>query len=239
MGASDGRESRDPEGRRIFGEPRGEPARPLLEAALAFALFYLAAYAPASGGSDSLSTPAYHLRVIAANLPRALFLLYLMATGDGLAAFGIQAPRPGDLLKGLLAAFGTAAAALPSALGAWALGLANPLLRVVAEGPRASLSLAPLILVSVLTIGYSEELFFRAYLLRRLERAGLSPAWAILAASLLFGGAHGAQGAVGLAAAASIGLWLGWRWRSGRDIHEIALAHALYDAAVLAVALYP
>ena len=89
-----------------------------------------------------------------------------------------------------------------------------------------------------MSTGYAEELFFRSYLLRRLEEAGLKPAWAAAASSLLFGAAHASQGLIGIVSTILIGLWFAYRWRKGRNIHELAIGHGLYDAAVFSILLY-
>jgi uncharacterized protein len=222
----------------LFGPSRGEPERPLLEAALVLAAFYASAlirFAP-RGDESPIASPSFHWGLASVNALRILFILFVMAKAEGLAAFDLRRPRKIDPLKALLAAIGAfAVIALPSLLFSL-FGLKNPLM---AGLPReTSPSLAPLFLASSLATGYAEELFFRSYLLRRLERAGMPFPWAAVASSLLFGGAHGAQGIVGIAATTLIGLWFAWRWRDGRNIHEIAIGHGLYDASVLAIALY-
>jgi uncharacterized protein len=223
-----------------LGSPRGEPERPLLEAGLLFAAFYLTAYLPlgASFSAGSIDSPGYHAAAIAINAPRALLMLYLMAVGDGLSAFGLGSFKAVDLRKGLFAAAGAVAVMVPLALLFSLLGLTNPLLAGLGGGAKRSLALVPLFLTSSIATGYAEELFFRSYLIRRLGGSGLPPLWAALASSLLFGGAHGAQGLAGIVATTIVGLWFAWRWCDGRNIHEIAVGHGLYDATVFAVALY-
>ncbi len=223
-----------------LGPPRGEPERPLAEAAIVLAAFYASAFLPFAPRASPgfLASPAFYTGLIAVNALRAFLLLFLMAGGDGLEAFGLKRFRKTDPLKGLLAAGGAFAAMLPPALLLPLLGLTNPLLASYHRVQGESLALIPLFAASSLSTGYAEELFFRSYLLRRLERAGLKPAWAALASSLLFGGAHGSQGLVGIASTSLVGLWFAWRWRKSRDIHELAIGHGLYDAAVFAIVLY-
>jgi uncharacterized protein len=223
-----------------FGPPRGAPGRPLAEAAILLAALYLPAYLPLGGAlsAESVAAPAFHAAMAAINAPRALLMFYIMATGDGTEAFGLGSLGKRDFLKGLLAAIGALAAIAPPALLFSALGLVNPLLSGIGGAPRASPALVPLFLASSMATGYAEELFFRSYLMRRLGQAGLPPLWCAIASSLVFGGAHGAQGLVGMVSTAFVGLWFAWRWRDGRNIHELGIGHGLYDAAVLSVALY-
>jgi uncharacterized protein len=227
-------------GTSIFGPPRGEPDRPLLEAAVVLAAFYISAFLRFAPGAAPgfLASPAFHASLIAVNALRMLLVLYVIATGDGLAAFGLRRPRGADTLKGLLAALGAFALVVPASFLFSSLGLKNPLMALSARGSSPGLAILPLFLASSLATGYAEELFFRCYLIRRLERAGLSPLAAVIASSLLFGAAHGAQGAVGIASTTLIGAWFAWRWHDRRNIHEIALGHGIYDAAVIAFTLY-
>jgi membrane protease YdiL (CAAX protease family) len=96
----------------------------------------------------------------------------------------------------------------------------------------------PAILLSCAAVGYTEELYFRVYLLKRLGEAGLAPFWAATVSVLLFASAHGLQGALGLLLASLIGAWLCFRRFRGASLHELAWAHALYDAGVMIAALY-
>lgn len=224
---------------RMFAvSPLGAPDKPLLEAALMFSAFYLFSYLPtdpaAAGGA--LADPRYFGLIVLELAPKSLVLLYVMARADGLAAFGIARPRLASLGRGMITALGAICAAAFPALVFERLGWTNPLLESVGGG--ASILILPLVIAASLAIGYAEELFFRVYLVKRLGQAGLPSLWAALASTLVFGSAHGLQGLPGLIVASGIGGWLAWRWLKGRDLHEIALAHAMYDAAVMAAALF-
>jgi len=227
-------------GQALAVAPTGAPDRPLLEAVLVFAAFYLVSFAPidpAAAGSG-LGTAAYHGLLLLELAPKALLVLYLMARSDGLVAFDVMAPRLSDLYRGLGAAIGAAAAVLAPALVFSALGWRNPLLEGALAPRDPAFFLLPLIVLSSLAVGYGEELFFRSYLVRRLRQAGLPPPWAALASTLVFGSAHGIQGLPGILAATLLGGWLAWRWLEDRDLHEIAIGHAIYDAAVVIATLY-
>jgi len=226
--------------RRLAVRPAGAPDRPLLEAGLLLAAFYLASYLPSDPGAAgaALGDPSFQLLLLAGLLPKAALTLYMMARAEGLAAFGVRAPRLADLPRGFVAAAGAFAAALLPALALSALGYRNPLLAGIGAPTAPPLLLLPLVAATALAVGYSEELFFRAYLVRRLSQAGLSLPWAALASCVVFASAHGLQGLPGLALALLLGLWFTWRWLSGRNLHEIALGHALYDFGVMAAALY-
>ncbi len=74
--------------------------------------------------------------------------------------------------------------------------------------------------------------------LRRLGQAGFPKLWAALASAALFGIGHGYQGIIGIVSGSLLGLFFAWRWYDSSDIHEIAIGHGLFDAAVFALAVY-
>lgn len=242
----------DAEEKNLGGEmapARGKDVpRPILEAGLVFAAFWLAAYLPGDGSAmgASLASPLHHLGMMAELLPKGLLLLYLMARSDGLAAFGgVTRPRLPDLFGALAVAAGAMMAViLPSTLLSLLSTLLgshvplNPLLSALARPSDPAYILVPILILDCLCIGYTEELFFRIYFLRRLGQAGLRPIWAGVVSVLLFASAHGAQGWLGLLMAAVLGTWFTWRRFEGANLHELGLGHGLYDTIVLLATLY-
>jgi len=227
----------DPESGGPFGSSRGAPERPLLEAFVILAALYFSAYLPSDSSAigGMLSRPTFYIFSMACTLPGALLVLYMMATTDGLAAFGVGRPRKASFARGALLAVGSFA--MISVLG-FALDLAGIRNPIWAEKGSASVALVPLILVSSTATGYCEELCFRAYLLRRLGQARIPTAWAIAASTAVFAGAHGAQGIAGFVTAAILGLAFALVFDRDRNLHEIAIGHAAYNAIVFIVELY-
>jgi membrane protease YdiL (CAAX protease family) len=221
-----------------FGEPRGKPDRPFIEVFVVFIAFYLASYIFSGSSQIAISAPEYHLAVIAVNLPRALLVLYLMAISDGLRPFGILMIKRKDAVRGLLCAVGAFAVVLVPGLLFTALGIENSFLAQARSGPRGGAALIPLLLLSSMLTGYCEELFFRSYLMRRLGQAGIPRLWTAIISAILFGSGHGYQGIVGLVSGSLLGLFFAWRWTGSENIHEIAIGHGLFDAAVFAIVLY-
>ena len=220
-------------------EACGPPSRPLLEAILLFAAFYLVAYLPSDPSAGrSLGTVRFYFLLLFDLVPKACVVLYLMARSEGLGAFGLAKPRFADIPRGTLVALGALALVAAPSFVLAALGLRNPLLEASTGSDTAAYLLVPLILLSSLVVGYGEELFFRSYLIRRLGQSGLPPPWAMIASSLVFGSAHGLQGPLGVALGSMLGMWFGWRWLRAHNIHEIAIGHAIYDAAVIIITLY-
>ncbi len=91
----------------------------------------------------------------------------------------------------------------------------------------------PLVILTSLVTGYREELFFRSYLISRLGRLGF-PEWgSVLFSGMLFSVGHLYQGWAGFLVSFSIGIYFGLLFIYRRNIHFIAVAHALYNTAVL------
>ena len=225
------------------GGSAGVPANPILEAVLVFAAFWLGAYLPADPAAvgASLAKPLYHLAMIVEILPKALILLYLMHRSDGLASFGgIGKPARTDPSCALLGAVGALVmvSLFSRLLAIFSRPEANPLLSAAAAPGAPALLLVPAVCGTALAVGYSEELYFRIYLPKRLSQAGLGPGWAAAGAVLLFASGHGLQGLRGMALALVIGGWFMWRRLRGAGLHELAWGHALYDATVMLVSIY-
>jgi hypothetical protein len=105
----------------------------------------------------------------------------------------------------------------------------------------AAADIAPIIypplLITCLTIGYYEELFFRAYLLGEFARGRANMIPVVTASSLLFAAGHGYQGITGFAGTFLIGLFLSYRFLRHRSLHEVAIGHGLYNCAAVLLLL--
>jgi len=117
----------------------------------------------------------------------------------------------------------------------WLSGLSNPLFIQYQHG--SGLILLPFILVSSVSVGYAEELFFRFFLIDGLAEAGTPISTAAIVSILIFGLSHYTQGIFGIAFAGLLAaFYTSLRFR-GYGLHSLALGHALYDAIVLLIAL--
>lgn len=141
-------------------------------------------------------------------------------------------PHAKDLAEGLLIA---------AAAGSFALGLAafsllsktrNSLFFPPRGEPILPLTLFLMALVS-LGVGYSEELFFRFFMPKALEKALFPASAAVLASALLFGLSHASQGLLGIAGATLLALLFSFFAKKGKSLHALALGHALYDFVIL------
>jgi len=115
-------------------------------------------------------------------------------------------------------------------VASWLSGLSNPLLVQYRHDAEMHLLL---ILLSSLSVGYAEELFFRFFLIDGLVEAGSPLGSAAIVSSLIFGLSHISQGIFGIAFAGLLAaFYTGLRFR-GYGLHSLALGHALYDVIAL------
>ncbi|MCX8013378.1 MAG: CPBP family intramembrane metalloprotease [Rectinema sp.] len=110
-------------------------------------------------------------------------------------------------------------------------GSLNPLF--VYRAGMAFWLLVPLALISSLSVGYSEEMFFRFFVLDGLTSAGARQTAAAGVSVLIFALSHHAQGLYGILFAAAIAVLYSFLRLKGYRLHALALGHALYDAAIL------
>ncbi|MFP4638452.1 MAG: CPBP family intramembrane glutamic endopeptidase [Spirochaetaceae bacterium] len=214
------------------------------EMLLLFAVFFLPGILFQNGNvrPDAFDDPGYHFAVLVISIPQALLILHILhvrsqqaESGRPLSTFGIRAVDGGAMLKAVMAALGMF---LLLALTGGVLLLLPPEIRdAFTTGLRFKVTnkaLLPLALVSSLAIAYREEVFFRSYLLTRLQELGLGQPSAVLLAAGAFSLGHLYQGAGGAVVAFLLGLYLGWIFLRHRNVHVVALAHGLYNFAVLA-----
>jgi hypothetical protein len=210
---------------------------------LLFAVFFLPGILFQHGGirADAFDAPAYHLAVIITALPQTLLIVYILwvQPQEDLSRFGFRTVDVPDLLAALVATLGMFA--VLAAAGAMVLLLPDQAQEAVRSGFRfrfSNMALLPLALLSSLAIAYREEAFFRAYLLTRFEQLSLSPVPAVLLAAAAFALGHIYQGWGGALIAFVLGIYLGWIYIKRRSVHIVAVAHALYNFAVLAASAF-
>ena len=192
--------------------------------------------APLGAVATTTNVAAHTANSVAANATdsTATSAIANMVTSAGDDRFGLRLPR--RIGRPLIIAIVSALAALIiAALMSLLLGAVAP--QVVRPAWQlTNRALLPLALLAMIAIAYREELFFRAFLLSHLEALGLTPATRILVGGLLFGLAHLAQGLAGIVVASTIGLLFGILFERYRNVHIVAVAHTLYNMAVLLAA---
>ena len=206
---------------------------------LYFVLFFPAIRAPSpdllaqgigAAGTIPFSAMALLGRTLTYTLPATALILYLISRG-GPQPVDIRRAAPGkqDILPfaislPCLIIIGMFIAFLVSRFA----GETAP---PVIEGPHTFAGWAAVVLACLGT-GYLEEIYFRHYLLTRLENIIPRTAVRVLFSTALFAFAHIHYGPWGLLNAAVAGLFLSVVFLRYRSLHGIALAHAGYNMFV-------
>ena len=204
-----------------------------------FLVIFLPGYIFQSGetASQSLSDPISLMMNMVVGAPHILLLLYIMLSQrpSSLEQYGLKKLRALDILwilgilAGILLISGPVAL-VDSALSGRSWGFAGSI-RLNTDQVSTVLLLA---LLCVIT-GYREELFFRSYLYAELVEVGWRSHTAIAASALLFSIGHLYEGIASFLGTAAIGVFLGWCFLRLRNIHLLAIAHAIYNFLVIMI----
>ena len=183
---------------------------------------------------------AWFILSVLKNCIRIGFMLYIssqlpiFANNEWKRAL-LRLPTRREIARALSVTFLSLGVAAIGAIAAWFCALSNPVFEFIPQ--KSILSLLPFLLLSSVSVGYSEELFFRFLLIDALTEADTALNSAAIVSILIFSLSHYAQGIFGIAFAGVLGvLYTSLRFR-GYGIHSLALGHALYDAAILTLAL--
>ncbi|TVR02455.1 MAG: CPBP family intramembrane metalloprotease [Spirochaetaceae bacterium] len=177
----------------------------------------------------------WHAAVLITGLPQIgllIFILRLHPDHDPIP-FGLRAPRLADLPIALA----VLAAVIAVLIGtSFVVALIPDAAHAAATDFRWSFTrpaLIPLVFLTSVVTGYREEIFFRSYLLTRLEQMDAPRPAAIAVSTLLFASGHLYQGWSGFAVAALLGVLFAVVFLRRRNLHAIAWGHALYNMVAL------
>jgi len=186
----------------------------------------------------------YQLLAVFFALALVALVVYLLwePGGNALRRIGLDFTRfGGDLGRGILLA---AIIGLPG-LALYAAGRALGItVAVVASPLDAAWWTVPLLVLSALRAGLTEEVIFIAYLFDRLRRLGWND-WAIILSSAALRGAyHAYQGIGAIVGNFVMGLVFGWCYRRWGRVMPLVIAHTVLDVVAfvgypLAAALWP
>ncbi len=95
-------------------------------------------------------------------------------------------------------------------------------------------NLIPLLLISMLAVGYMEEIFFRGYLLFSFD-SWLPQSVSIIISTFLFSIGHGYQGLAAIPGTFLLGLIFVWIRKKEASLHIPAITHALYNTFIVLV----
>jgi uncharacterized protein len=209
----------------------------LREILVLFAALFLPGIMAQAGPIDpnAFNSIAHHLQTMTIALAQSLLILHIVNLHDetDVGRFGFVPLRPRDLLPAVGIGFLLLLVVLP-------IGLLDQTLFGTEEGLPSGVrfrldrpELLPLVIPTSLAIGYREELFFRAFLLPRLDDLGVSMVGAVAISTAAFAVGHLYQGLLGGVVAVIMGVILSAVFLRRRNVHVVAIAHAFYNAAVL------
>jgi membrane protease YdiL (CAAX protease family) len=172
---------------------------------------------------------ALQLAFIAEALAPVVLVLYLMArSGERPSDIGLDLTQPGtDVARGAVLAAVIGGSGLGLYIVAFHLGAS---LNVVPESLPAVWWRIPVLLLSAAHDGILEEIVILAYLLRRLDQLGWTPARAILLSAVLRGSYHLYQGFGAFAGNAVMGVIFGVLYKRWGRCTPMIIAHTLIDA---------
>ncbi len=217
------------------------------EPVLLFCLFYLPGYIQQYRGAnfDIFNSIEYHIFYILTVLPQILLTLYLMKYSpvnlemlpddtSWTEFYFVRKITSRTILRALAAAGIMLAISYGISLIIFASGMSSP----VSDNSWAissPLLLTVFILTSQIT-GWSEELFFRGFLLRRVCFQKENVMLPAVIVSFIFGTGHIYQGFSGILITSSLGLFLAWFYLKKQDLIAAAIAHGLYNMVIMLIA---
>ena len=230
----------------IQNKPRlPQPVMNIIEICLLFGVFFLPGYLSQAGQVSGalFNTVRFNLLYIISSIPQILLILYILLLRHRKTPPALYLPRYGikplkflDFLKGLAVFAGIYAVIMIFYFAAMFSPLKDTsfLLNRV-EWKIESPGIIPLVVISLLLTGYREEIFFRSYLITRLEQLKF-PGWAAgIISAVLFSAGHVYQGWAGFFGTLMVGLYLSFLFLRLRNLHALAIAHGLYNIATILI----
>ena len=221
--------------------------RILFEPAMLLCLFYLPLMIQQSPTTDfsAFNNPDFHILYYIKILPQIVLTLYLMKY----SSVNIELiPNPASwsdfygLRKPALSIFFIIPALT---IGLWIINIigsfvsrfiVNPDLDIIPRWEVNSISAMIMFFFTSQVTGWSEEMFFRGFLLRRILVLSENPLGPIIFTSLIFAAGHLYQGAAGFIVTFGIGLALSYYYYKRNDLAAISIAHGLYNFSIMLIA---
>lgn len=189
---------------------------------------------------DMFESLFFNIFYIITAVPQLLLILYIISIKPerSLADFDIGKISKIDVPRSLLALIGIYLCIIP--IGLITMLLEPEIDNQLVYGSGWSFSdyrLLPIVFISCMATGYLEEIFFRAYLFKSLQKTGAGLIPSAIAVNVLFGSGHIYEGYYAFAATAAIGFFLTWLFVKTKSIHTISIGHGLYNFSVLLIAM--
>ncbi len=213
----------------------------LIETTILFALFYLPSYLfqTSIGDPSAFNDALFNIQLWSAYLPQIALILFIIYknSSKSFSDYGLK-----KICLENIPAIAITALGLVILVGLLQFILFLIPLSAAAESPFVwdfhNASIIPLILISSLLTGYSEELFFRSYLYTQLEDLELGKVHIIITVNLIFALGHFYEGYAGGLNALILGSYFSIIFLWKRNIHIPAIVHGLYNFAALMISFY-
>jgi CAAX protease family protein len=209
------------------------------EAIILFMVFFLPGFLSQSQLMDGtvFNSLWFNMIYIISVIPQILLVLYLIEkkSADKIPLYGIGSIRLKDLTKALIYFPGIILIVLLTGLVSTV--ISNSSYITGTELPLWHFDnkiLIPVVFLTCIVTGYSEELFFRSYLITEFNIPG-KETYIVITTSLLFALGHVYQGLAGFLGTFAIGIFLASIFIKKRRLHSIALAHGFYNFTVLMI----
>ncbi len=216
---------------------------PLLEPLLLFSVFFLPGYLTqflqetSPDMFESIFLNIYYIILITPQIMLTLYII-LLKPDRNLSEFDIRAFKFSDLPKALLTLGGILLCIIPLGLIVTIIFPETDNQLIYGAGWKFSRKeLIPLVFISCMLTGYSEEIFFRAYLYKTLRKIGTGVLPAVVSVSILFGAGHIYEGYFAFAGTTIIGVFLSFVFIRTKSIHAISIGHGLYNFSVLLLSM--
>ncbi|MFP4378646.1 MAG: CPBP family intramembrane glutamic endopeptidase [Spirochaetales bacterium] len=207
------------------------------EFALLFSVLFLPGIVSQFGGVDGslFESLYYNLQLLVVSIPQILLVISVseLRKPGSAESLGWRAPMPRDAIYAVICLVVLFFTSIGASLLA---SLVSPLDGMASEAYAwqfSSYELTPVVLISMLAVGYREELFFRAYLFDRGAEIDASPTTILIGSSLLFSLGHAYQGVAGVIVTLVLGFVLGALYMRFRNVHAVAIGHGLYNLSML------
>jgi len=207
------------------------------EFALLFGVLFLPGIVSQFAGVDGtqFDSAYYNVQLLVLSIPQILLVVYVseLRKPGSLQALGWRQPKPQDAAYALVCLVALILASVGASLLSALFAPLDAAVAEIVEWRFERYELIPLVLLSMLAVGYREEIFYRAYLFDRGAEIGTSPQTVLIGSSLLFSLGHAYQGVTGVIVTLVLGVVLGALYLRFRNLHAVALGHGLYNMAML------
>jgi len=214
-----------------------------IEPILLFMVFFLPGFLHQNVGTnpDIFNSLSFNFFYLITVLPQIFLLLYMIGKkgNNAFTRYGITALTGKDIRRGIF--YFVEVLILMTGVGIAFYFASNIFGLKMSSIPRWTIEnpqILPIVFITCLTTGYSEELFFRSYLLTEFISVNKDRVPVALAASLLFASGHLYEGIGGFISTFIIGIFFSLLFIKNKRLHPLAIGHSLYNFSVLLMSIF-